>query len=333
MIGKRIAIDLGTANSLVIVQGRGIVIQEPTVAAFSIEDKKVLAIGNEAKEMLGKVPGNIVARRPLKNGAIAYYKLTEAFLKQLMDKAIGRSRFFKPEVMISIPAGITSVEERAVIDAVNSAGAGKVYLLPEPIAAAIGAGMPIHTSAGNMIVNMGGGTSEIAILSLNGLVLAKSERTAGDAINNALIDYVRKKYGLLIGEQMAEVVKMKIGSAVEVANPKTMEVRGRDLNSGLPQMIQITSNQTVHPIRTVLNKIIYSIKDILEQTPPELASDIIDYGIVLSGGTAMLRGIDELFTRALGVPVHVVDEPLTAVVRGLSHALDHLDVIKRSLRG
>jgi rod shape-determining protein MreB len=333
MIGKRIAIDLGTANSLVIVQGRGIVIQEPTVAAFSIEDKKVLAIGNEAKEMLGKVPGNIVARRPLKNGAIAYYKLTEAFLKQLMDKAIGRSRFFKPEVMISIPAGITSVEERAVIDAVNSAGAGKVYLLPEPIAAAIGAGMPIHTSAGNMIVNMGGGTSEIAILSLNGLVLAKSERTAGDAINNALIDYVRKKYGLLIGEQMAEVVKMKIGSAVEVANPKTMEVRGRDLNSGLPQMIQITSNQTVHPIRTVLNKIIYSIKDILEQTPPELASDIIDYGIVLSGGTAMLTGIDELFTRALGVPVHVVDEPLTAVVRGLSHALDHLDVIKRSLRG
>lgn len=333
MIGQKLAIDLGTANSLVIQQGKGILVQEPTVVAYSIEDRKVLAIGHEAKEMLGKVPGNIVAKRPMQNGVIASYKLTKQFLKELIIKAVGKGRFVKPEIMIGVPAGITSVEERAVIDAVASAGASKVYLIPEPIAAAIGAQMPIHTSAGNMIVNMGGGTSEIAILSLNGIVSAKSERTAGDALNNVIITYIRKNFGLLIGEQMAEQIKFRIGNAFEEENPKTIDVRGRDLNTGLPSSVNINANQLVAPIRSVLNRIIYSVKEVLEDTPPELASDIIDYGIVLSGGTSQLRGIDDMFTKAIGVPVHVVEEPLTAVVRGISDALDHIDVLKRSLKG
>lgn len=329
---QKIAIDLGTANSLVIVQGKGIVVQEPTVVAYSPEEKKVLAVGQEAKEMLGKVPKNIVARRPMKNGVIAYYKLTEALLRRFIDKAIGRSRLFKPEVMISVPAGITSVEERAVIDAVASAGAGKVYLIPEPIAAAIGAKLPIHTSGGNMIVNMGGGTSEIAIISMNGIVRAHSERVAGDALNEAISNFVRKKYGLLIGEQMSEAIKMEIGSAILEEAERKMEVRGRDLNTGLPGSIYVDSNTLVEPIVQVLNKIIFSIKNVLEDTPPELASDIIDYGIILSGGTAKLRGIDKLFTRAIGVPVSVVEDPLTAVVRGISDALDNIDLVRKSLR-
>lgn len=332
-MNPKIAIDLGTANSLVFVKGKGIVVREPTVVAYSPNDRRVLAVGWDAKEMLGKVPENILAKRPMKNGVIAYYKLTEALLKKLIDKAIGRSRFFRPEVMISVPAEITSVEERAVIDAVSSAGAGKIYLIPEPIAAAIGAEMPIHTSSGNMIVNMGGGTAEIAILSMNGIVKSKSERTAGDAINDALQDFLKNGFGLLIGEQMAEQIKMEIGTAIKVDKPKKMEVRGRSLTTGLPGSVTIDANQTVEPISRVLNKIILSVKEVLEETPPELASDIIDYGIVLSGGTSLVSNIDELFTRALGVPVYVAEDPLTCVVRGISKALDDIDVIKRSLKG
>jgi len=333
MYPGKLAIDLGTSNSFVIVQGKGIVVREPTVVAYSPEDKKVISVGWEAKEMLGKVPTNIMAKRPLRDGVIAYYKLTEAFLKKLIDKAIGRSRIFRPEVMISVPAEITSVEERAVIEAVASAGAGRVYLIPEPIAAAIGAKMPIHTSSGNMIVNIGGGTAEIAILSMNGIVKSKSERTAGDALNEAIINCIRKNYGLLIGEQMAESIKIEIGSAVKVDKPGKMEIRGRDLNSGLPTGMLIDTNILVNPLVNVLNKTILSIKSVLEETPPELASDIIDFGIVLSGGTAQLENIDILFTKAIGVPVHVVEEPMTCVVRGISEALEHIDVIKRSLRG
>ncbi len=332
MIGKKIAIDLGTANSLVYLQGKGIILNEPTVVAYSIEDKKVLAIGNEAKDMLGKVPGNIVARRPMQHGVIAYYKLTEAYLKKLMEKALGRSRIFRPQVMVSVPAGITTVEERALIDALTSAGAGRVYMIPEPIAAALGAEMPIHKSSGNMIVNMGGGTSEIAILTLNGIVIARSERTAGDELNNSLINYIRKKYSLLIGEQMAEKIKMEIGSAIELENPHKMEVRGRSVTSGLPTNIQLTTNDLVKPLQEVLNKIILSIKEVLEKTPPELSSDIIDYGIVLSGGTANLEGIDELFSQALGVPFLIADDPFKAVVRGVAKGLENLEEIKRSLK-
>jgi rod shape-determining protein MreB len=332
MFNKKLAIDLGTSNSRVVLSDKGKVVEEPTVVAYSVDDKKVLAIGSEAQNMLGKVPGNTVARRPLKHGVIAYYKLTEAYLKRLLDKAIGKSRIFKPDVMVSVPVDITSVEERAVIDAVTSAGAGKVYLIPEAIAAALGSDMPIHTSSGNMIVNIGGGTSEIAILSLNGIVKAKSERVGGDDLNEAIINFIRKDKGILIGEQMAESIKRQIGTAVRVDQKKKMEVRGRDLSLGLPNSAIVTNFELVTPIKTVLNKVIYGVKEILEKTPPELSSDIIDNGIVLSGGSARLKGIEELFTRAVGVPVHVNEDPMGAVVSGIYKALEHIDEIKKSLK-
>ncbi len=330
-MAKKIAIDLGTANTFVLIKGKGIVLEEPTVVAVSVDDRKVLAIGQEAKDMLGKVPGNIVAKRPLKQGVIASYKLTEALLKALLYKAIGGTRFFKPEVMISVPAGLTSVEQRAVMEAAISAGAAKVLLIPEPIAAAIGAELPISTSAGNMIVNMGGGTSEIAVISLNGIVTFQSLRVAGDAINDALISYIRRKFGVLVGEQMAERIKMTIGSAIITDSPKEMEIRGRDANSSLPIALTINSNDIVPPIRTVGLQIVASVKTVLESTPPELASDIIDRGMVLSGGTASLENMDELFTIETGVPAHVVDDPLYAVIRGLGKALDHVELLGRSV--
>ncbi len=332
MAGKKIGIDLGTANSMVWVEGRGIVIQEPTVVAVSLQDKKILAVGMEAKQMLGKVPGDIVARRPLQHGVIASYKLTEALLKTFLDKAIGRSRLFKPEVMLSVPSGITSVEERAVIEAVTQAGAGKVYLVPESIAAAIGAKLPISSSSGNMIVNMGGGTSEIAVISMNGIVQFDSLRVAGDAITDSIINHIRKKFNLIIGEQMGESIKIKVGNAMTLDDPVEMEVKGRDATTGLPSSIMINSNDVVDPIKATLNQIISGIKKVLEDTPPELASDIIDRGITLTGGTAQLKGIDELFTKATGVPVYVIEEPLYAVINGISDAIQHLDIIRRSLR-
>ncbi len=331
-MAKKIAIDLGTANSLVFVQGKGIVVREPTVVAVSLKDKKVVAIGNEAKDMLGKVPDNIVAKRPLRQGVIASYRLTEALLKALLNRAIGRSRFFKPEVMISVPAGLTSVEERAVIEAAASAGAGKIYLIPEPIAAAIGAQLPISTSTGNMIVNMGGGTTEVAVISMNGIVTFRSKRVAGDALNEQIINYFRKKRGVIIGEQMAEKIKMQIASAVKLEEPLEMEIRGRDANSGLPVVVNADSNELYSYIKLVLNQIIQAIKEVLETTPPELTSDIIDRGMVLSGGTALFNNIDELFTQSTGVPAHVIENPLDAVVLGVSEALKYLDVIKSSLK-
>lgn len=333
MFHKKIGIDLGTANSLVYVEGKDLIINEPTVVAISVEDKKVLAVGSEAKEMLGKVPDNIIASRPLQEGVIASYRLTNALLKHFIDVALGSSRLFKPEVMISVPAGLTTVEERAVIEAALSAGAGKVYLLPEPIAAAIGAKLPISTSAGNMIVNMGGGTCEIAVISMNGIVAFNSERVGGDAVNDAISSFIRKHHNLLIGEQMAEQVKIKIGSAIKVDNPGEMEVKGRDVTTGMPKTLQINSNEIADAIRPVLNQIILAIKKVLEKTPPELSADVIDRGMVLSGGTAQIRNIDELFTKATGVPAHVVDEPLYCVIRGIAEAIAHIDVVSRSLRG
>lgn len=332
MAGKKIAIDLGTSNALIAIVKKGIVVREPTVVAISLDDKKILAVGQEAKLMLGKVPGNIVARRPIRQGVIASYKITEALIRTLLNKALGRSRFFKPEVMISVPAGITSVEERAVIEAAAQAGAGKVYLMPEPLAAAVGAKLPISSSTGNMIVNMGGGTSEIAVISMNGIVAYESKRTAGDSLNEAIINYVRKRFDIAIGEQMAEQVKIEIGSATLMDEPLKMEVRGRSVTGGMPTTVIITSNDIADSLKFVLNDIIGAIKFVLEKTPPELASDIIDRGMVLSGGTALLRNIDELFTKATGVPAHVVESPLECVVNGLQEALLHLDVIKRSLK-
>lgn len=329
---KKIAIDLGTANSFVLVKGKGLVLSEPTVVAVAVDERKVLAVGKAAKEMLGKVPGNIVAKRPLKNGVIASYKLTEALLKELLGKVAGNTWLFRPEVMISVPAGLTSVEERAVVEAALSGGAGKVYLLPEPIAASIGAELPISSSAGNMIVNIGGGTAEIAVISLNGIVTFQSKRLAGDAINEAIVAHVKRKYGLLIGEQMAEKIKMEIGSATKLEKPYEMEVRGRDADSGLPHALVLNSNDILPPITEILKEIVIAVKEVLESTPPELASDIIDRGMVLSGGTSALHNIDELFTDKTGIPAHVVDEPLYAVIRGLGYALERINVLKRSLR-
>lgn len=333
MLRKKLGIDLGTANTLIYIEGKGIVINEPTVVAISMDDKSIVAIGQEAKEMLGKVPDTIIARRPLQQGVIANYRLTEALLNHFINKAVGRSRVFRPEVMISVPSGVTTVEERAVMKAAITSGVGKAYLLPEPIAAAIGAKMPINTSAGNMIVNMGGGTSEIAVISMNGIVTYNSERIAGDSVNEAIINYIRKEFGLIIGEQMAEKIKIQIGSATKIKKPLKMEIRGRDTGANMPGALTISSNDIVNAIRPVLNQIILGIKSVLEKTPPELASDIIDRGMVLSGGTALLRNIDILFTKATGVPAHVVDEPLECVVKGTGEALNHLEVIKRSLRG
>lgn len=333
MFVKRIGLDLGTSNTLVFVEGKGIVINEPTVAAISVEDRKVLAIGREAKEMIGKVPENIVARRPLKDGVIASYRLTESLLKYFLNEAIGRVRIFKPEVMISVPAGITTVEERAVIEAAVSAGAGNVYLLPEPIAAAIGAKLPINTSAGNMIVNMGGGTTEIAVISMNGIVSFDSVRIAGDSLNEALVNYLRKELGILIGEQMAEEVKIAVGSATRLDSPLKTEMKGRDTSSGMPKSMIINSNDIVDAFTPVLKQVLSAIRGVLEKTPPELASDVIDRGMILSGGTSQLRNVDELFTKAIGVPAHVVDEPILCVVKGTAEALKHLDIIRRSLRG
>jgi rod shape-determining protein MreB len=332
MFVKRIGLDLGTSNTLVFVEGKGILINEPTVVAVSVEDRKILAVGQEAKEMIGKVPENIIAKRPLRDGVIASYRLTESLLKYFINKAIGGVRLFKPEVMISVPAGITTVEERAVIEAAVSAGAGSVFLLPEPIAASIGAKLPIDTSAGNMIVNMGGGTSEIAVISMNGIVSFDSVRISGDALNESLGNYIRKEKGLLIGEQMAEKIKITIGSAIQMERPLKMEIKGRDASSGMPKSMIVSSNDIVDAFSPVLKQILSAIRGVLEKTPPELASDVIDRGMVLSGGTALLRGIDDLFTKAIGVPAHVVDEPLFCVVKGTGEALKHMDLIRRSLK-
>lgn len=322
MFGKKLGIDLGTANSVVFVQGEGVAFVEPTVVAIDVNNYKVIAVGSEAKAMIGKTPENIVAKRPMRNGVIADSRVTEALLKYFLNKALGKARFFKPDVVVSVPAGITSVEQRAVLKAATNAGAREVTLLPEPLLAALGAGLPIETSSGNMIINLGGGTSEIAVLSLDGIVEYESLRIAGDAINDAIIMYMRKKKGVLIGEQTAENIKIKIGSAVEVKNPKSMEVRGRDVGAGLPKAIMVNSNDIAAAVKRPLLSIINSVKSVLEKTPPELSADIMDRGMVMSGGTSRLRNLDKLFTKATGVPAHVADEPLYCVVKGAGIALE-----------
>ncbi len=322
IFGKKVGIDLGTANSIVFVEGEGIVLMEPTVVAIDVNKFTVIAVGQQAKEMIGKTPDNIVAKRPLRSGVIADSRVTEALLKYFLNKALGASKLFKPEVMISVPAGITSVEERAVLKAAFGAGARKVNLLPEPLLAALGAGLPIETSSGNMIVNLGGGTAEIAVISLDGIVEFNSLRVAGDALNEAIIAYMRRRRGILIGEQSAEAIKMKIGSAIKVENPKYMEIKGRDVAGGMPKSLKIDSNEVAEALKLPLSKIIASIKEVLERTPPELAADIIDRGMVMSGGTSLLKNLDKLFARATGVPAHVADEPLFCVAKGTGMALE-----------
>jgi rod shape-determining protein MreB len=330
MLVKRIGIDLGTANSLVWIEGRGVVLNEPTVVAISVEDNRVLAVGNEAKQMLGRTPGNIQASRPMKEGVIADYAVTEAILRYFIQKVAGHNLFFKPEVMICVPAGCTQVERRAVLDATLSAGARTAYLIDEPLAAAIGAGIPIDAPSGNMIVDSGGGATEAAVISLGGVVVHKSARVAGNRIDEAIANFARKKYNLVIGEQTAEMVKLKIGSAIALPKEERLEVKGRDSILGLPKTIELTSTQVTEAIRPVLRQIIGALKGVLEETPPELASDIIDKGIVLSGGTSLLRNFDRLITGETGVPAHVAEEPMLCVVKGIGVALENLEEYKRS---
>jgi rod shape-determining protein MreB len=331
MFTKKIGIDLGTTNTLVYVPQRGVIINEPSVVAVSLADRKVLAVGEEAKEMLGRTPDSIVASRPLKDGVIADYKTTEAMLKYFIGKAVGNFRFFRPEVMVSVPGGVTSTEKRAVIDATIAAGAKAAYIIKEPIAAAIGAAIPIGSASGHMIVNMGGGTAEIAVISLGGIVHSDSGRVAGNKFDQAILEHIRRKYNLSIGDRTAERVKIEIGSALFMDNKLSTKVKGRHNISGLPHTITITSDDVTEAVGGELEKIIEAIKGVLKETPPELSADIMEKGIVLSGGTSQLRNIDKLFAQALNISTYIASDPLFCVIKGISTALDNLDSYKRSL--
>ena len=331
MFVKKIGIDLGTANILVFIPQKGVVVNEPSVVAVSLDDNKILAVGNEAKEMLGKTPENISASRPVKDGVIADYKITEAMIRYFINKVSGKIRFFKPEVIVSVPAGITSTERRAVIDATLQAGAKAAYVVKEPILAAIGAGIPINTPFGNMIVDMGGGTSEVAVISLGGIVSFSSVRVGGDKLDQSIADYIRKTYGVAIGSRNAEEIKINIGSATIVEDNKSVEVRGRDLISGLPKTVEINSNEIVEAMQDELQEIIKGVKDVLRETPPELSSDVIDRGMVLSGGGALLQNLDKLISQSTGVPCYTADNPLLCVAKGTGMVLDNLDLYRRSV--
>lgn len=331
MFIKKIGIDLGTANTLVFIPKKGIIINEPSVVAVSLDDNRVLAVGNEAKEMIGRTPDTIVAHRPLKDGVIADYKVTQAMLSYFINKAGGKIRLFRPEVMVSVPAGITSTEKRAVIEATVRAGAKAAYVVKEPVLAAIGAGIHINEPSGNMIIDVGGGTSEVAIISLGGVVAWDSVRIGGDKIDRAITDYIKKKYNLAIGERTAEEIKIKIGSALPQKEKESIEIRGRDLINGLPKTITINNNEVTEAISDRLRDIIRAVKNVLHKTPPELAADIMNKGMVLSGGGALLRNFDELVTQATGVPCYVADEPLFCVAKGTGMALENLEVYKRSI--
>ncbi|MBI4053753.1 MAG: rod shape-determining protein [Candidatus Doudnabacteria bacterium] len=328
---KRLGIDLGTANTLVFVPKRGIIINEPTVVAISIADNRILAVGTEAKEMLGRTPETIIAQQPMKDGVIADYRVTEAMLRYFINKAAGRIRLLRPEVMISVPGGITSTERRAVVDAAQSAGARAAYVIKETIAAAIGAGIDIGTASGNLVVDLGGGTTDVSVISLGGIVVSTSVRVAGSKMDVAIADYIRKKHGLAIGEQTAEEVKIRIGSALPVEKEEKLEIRGRDVIQGLPRTIQVFTNEVVEAIQDQLTEIIGAVRHVLQETPPELSSDIIDKGMVLTGGTALLRNLDRLLAQSTGVPAYVADEPVLCVAKGTGVALEHLDTYKLSM--
>ena len=335
MLSKRIGIDLGTANTLVYLAGEGIVLNEPTVVAVTAEENRVVAVGKEAKEMLGRTPGNIVAMRPLRDGVIADYTITEAMLSYFIDKAAGKSRFFKPEVMVCIPSGVTQVERRAVLDATMSAGAKVAYLIEEPLAAAIGAKIPIAQAAGHMVVDIGGGSTEAAVISLGGVVVHNSVRVGGNKIDEAIANYTKKKYNLLIGERTSEEIKIEMGNAVlddkKSAEEKKIEIKGRDSVTGLPRTIELTEAAVNEAIYPVLIDIIQAVKGVLEGTPPELASDIIDKGVVMSGGTSLLKNFDKLMTMVTGVPCHLAEDALLCVVRGTGVALENIELYKRSI--
>ena len=331
MFIRKIGIDLGTCNSLVFVPKKGVVLNEPSVVAVSLDENKILAVGEEAKEMTGRTPDTIRVYRPLKDGVIADFRVTQAMLRYFLKKTLSRFQFLKPELMISVPAGITSTERRAVLEAAVNAGAKEAFVAKEPILAAIGAGIPINACSGHLIVDIGGGTSEVGVISLGGIVTSSSIRVAGDKMNLAISEYIKKKYNLSVGEQTAEEIKIKIGSAVPNKKSEEMEIRGRDLILGLPKNIKISSSEVSAAISECLGEIIQVIKQVLRETPPELSADIMDKGMILSGGGALLKNIDELIARSTGIPCFVAQEPLLCVAKGTGVVLENLDVYKKSI--
>ncbi|OHA48351.1 MAG: rod shape-determining protein [Candidatus Terrybacteria bacterium RIFCSPHIGHO2_01_FULL_58_15] len=331
MFVRKIGIDLGTTNSLVFIPGRGVVLNEPTVVAVSTTERRVLAVGQSAKEMIGRTPETIVAHRPMRDGVIADYRVVEAMLRHFLGQTLGSFRILRPDVMVSVPAGITSTERRAVLEAARRAGAREAYVVKEPILAAIGAGLPIHASSGSMIVNVGGGTSEVAIMSLGGIVSWASVRVAGNRIDEAIAEMIKRTHNVAIGERTAENIKIAIGSAMPTDENIAMEVRGRDLAGGLPKIVKVYANDVTEAIADPLRDIIRAVKQVLRDTPPELAADVIENGMVLSGGTALLRNLDRLLEQSTGVPTRVAEEPLLCVARGTGAALESLEFFKRSL--
>lgn len=331
MFTRKIGIDLGTCNSVISVPQRGILFSEPSVVAVSLAENKILAVGKEAKEMIGRTPDTLRVYRPLRNGVIADYRVTQAMLKHFIDRTLGSFKFLKPELLIGVPAGITSTERRAVIEAGMAAGAKAVYLAKEPILAAIGAGIPISSCSGHLIVDIGGGTSEIAVISLGGIVTSHSIRVAGDKMDSAISEYIKKKYNLAIGEQTAEEIKIKIGTALPEKEKRFLEIRGRDLVAGLPRTIKINSNEVSEAISDVLMEIIQAAKVVLRETPPELSADIMDKGMVLSGGGSLLRNLDELFSQVIKVPAFLAEDSIFCVAKGTGVVLENLDVYKRTL--
>jgi rod shape-determining protein MreB and related proteins len=329
---KKLGIDLGTANSIVWEAGVGIVLNEPTVVAVGIDDRKILAVGEEARKMLGKTPEYIEVIRPMEDGVISDYEVAEAMIKHFLKRVMGAAWIFGPEVMICVPAGVTQVEQRAVVDATMSAGARKTYLIDEPLAAAIGAKIPVSEPAGNMIVDVGGGAAEAAVIALGGVVTHKTVRIGGNKLDEAIADFLKKKNNLIIGEQTAEAIKIKIGSAIKLKRPETMEINGRDSVYGLPKAITIDSDQVYEAIRPQLDNIIMVIRNTLEVTPPELVADIVDRGIVLSGGTSQLRNFNTLVTREIGVSAHVANEPQFCVIKGTGIALENLDIYWQAIK-
>jgi rod shape-determining protein MreB and related proteins len=327
----KVGIDLGTANTLVYVPGRGIVLNEPSVVAVSERDNRILSVGLEAKEMIGRTPDDIIAYRPMRDGVIADYRVTEAMLRYFIGKALGRWNLLKPDVMVSVPAGVTSTERRAVIEAAIKAGAKNAFVVKEPILAAIGAGIPIYEARGHMVVDIGGGTTDVAVISLGGIVASTSVKCAGNRIDSAIADYIKKTFNLAIGDKTAEDIKINIGSAVPLEEEHSMTIKGRDFIAGLPRSVNVSTNEVVKAIDKELREMVKAIKDVLQDTPPELSADIIDQGIIMTGGSSQLRNLPELVYRRTGVKAILADDALYCVVKGTGVALEHLDTYKKSI--
>lgn len=327
----KIGIDLGTANTLVFIPGKGIVLNEPSVVAVNQQDNRIVAVGIEAKQMIGRTPDNIIAYRPMKDGVIADYRVTEAMIRYYMGKALGKWNILKPDVMVSVPAGVSSTERRAVIEATIKAGAKNVYVVKEPILAAIGAGIPIYEARGHMVVDIGGGTTDVAVISLGGIVASTSVKCAGNKIDHAIADHIKKTFNLAIGDRTAEEIKVRIGSAIPMDDELMLAIKGRDYVTGLPRTAQVSTNEIVKAIDRELREIIRAIKDVLQETPPELAADIIDQGIIMTGGSSQLRNLPELVERRTGVKAVLAEDALYCVVKGTGIALEHLDTYKKSI--